>query len=237
MEIFVFSDESGVFDKKHNDYFVFAGIIILSSEQLSDTIHKFSHIENLIRKIEKLDSKTEIKASSVSNKSKGKVIRSLNDCYKFACIIDEKMVIDPIWNNKKDKQRYLDFAYKIGVKRAFEKMIINGIINPEDVNKIHFDIDEHSTATSGKYELEQTLEQEFKNGTYSHNYLNYYPPLFKNLLNCKVKFSDSAAPNKKMIRAADFIANKVYYLVNNNKLEQLNNMRNIYITNQPIEER
>lgn len=29
MDIFVYSDESGVFDVKHNDYFVFGGLILL----------------------------------------------------------------------------------------------------------------------------------------------------------------------------------------------------------------
>jgi len=33
MRIFIYSDESGVFDKKHNDLFVYGGIILLSKEQ------------------------------------------------------------------------------------------------------------------------------------------------------------------------------------------------------------
>ena len=33
MNIFVYSDESGVFDNKHNDFFVFGGLIILGTEE------------------------------------------------------------------------------------------------------------------------------------------------------------------------------------------------------------
>lgn len=32
MNIYVYSDESGVFDKEHNDYFVFGGLILLGTE-------------------------------------------------------------------------------------------------------------------------------------------------------------------------------------------------------------
>lgn len=33
MNIYVYSDESGVFDKAHNDYFVFGGLILLGTEE------------------------------------------------------------------------------------------------------------------------------------------------------------------------------------------------------------
>ena len=32
MNIYVYSDESGVFDKEHNDYVVFGGLILLGTE-------------------------------------------------------------------------------------------------------------------------------------------------------------------------------------------------------------
>lgn len=34
MNLYIFSDESGVFDQKHNDFFVYGGIIFLGNEQL-----------------------------------------------------------------------------------------------------------------------------------------------------------------------------------------------------------
>lgn len=33
MNIYVYSDESGVFDKEHNDYFVFAGLICIGTNE------------------------------------------------------------------------------------------------------------------------------------------------------------------------------------------------------------
>lgn len=32
MDIFIYSDESGVFDQKHNKFFVFAGILFIFSD-------------------------------------------------------------------------------------------------------------------------------------------------------------------------------------------------------------
>ena len=33
MDIYIYSDESGVFDKEHNDFFVFAGVILLGEDE------------------------------------------------------------------------------------------------------------------------------------------------------------------------------------------------------------
>lgn len=233
MNIFVYSDESGVFDKVHNDYYVFGGLIIIGNESKDDWIHKYAKVENTIRKIEEIPVPTEIKSTSVSNKSKGKIFRSLNNCHKFGCVIYEKEVLSDIWDDKKDKQRYLDYAYKIGVKRAFENLIKNRIINPDEVERLYFDIDEHTTATNGKYELEESLRQEFKRGTYNANFSVYFPPIFTKLKVCQVDFCNSAAPNKKLVRASDFIANRIYYLVCTNQWEKLKEIPNLHITKQP----
>ena len=36
MNIYVYSDESGVFDKVHNDTFIFGGLIILGNDSKDD---------------------------------------------------------------------------------------------------------------------------------------------------------------------------------------------------------
>ena len=42
MELHIYSDESGVFDKNHNDYFVFAGVIFLDPNNIKDSEKKLS---------------------------------------------------------------------------------------------------------------------------------------------------------------------------------------------------
>lgn len=120
MDIFVYSDESGVFDAVHNDWFVFGGIILLSKKDKDAAARRYLHAEQIIRKRESFDRQAEVKATTVSNTNKGKLYRSLNHIEKFGVVVEEKQVIDNIWNNKKSKQRYLDYVYKIGIKRKFE---------------------------------------------------------------------------------------------------------------------
>ena len=49
MNIYVYSDESGVFDKGHNDYFVFGGLILLGTEDKEKWSRKYSSIEKSLR--------------------------------------------------------------------------------------------------------------------------------------------------------------------------------------------
>ena len=51
--------------------------------------------------------------------------------------------------HKKSKQRYLDYAYKIALKRAFEWLIDEKYISGEEVENIYIFVDEHTTATNG----------------------------------------------------------------------------------------
>lgn len=210
MNIYVYSDESGVFDKKHNDIFVFGGLIIIGSQNKEVWSRRYSAAEKVLRSKYELPSKYEIKATSIKNEGKDKLYRSLNKCYKFGVIINQEEVLNRIFNSKKDKQRYLDYAYKIGVKRAFEDLISKGIIRSDNVEHIYFYVDEHTTATNGCYELKEGLEQEFKYGTYNYNYCKHYPPIFPNLKDVKLEFCNSAS--KLLIRAADIVANKIFYI-------------------------
>ncbi len=86
--------------------------------------------------------------------------------------------MDPIFDSKKDKQRYLDYVYKRAVKHAFKELIDKKVIVPDQVEDIFFFTDEHSTATNGRYELRESLERELKTGTYNMNYSCYFPPIF-----------------------------------------------------------
>lgn len=219
MNIYVYSDESGVFDSKNNDYFVFGGIIFLSKESHEIWKRKYLSAERTIRKSEELSKEVEVKATNVSNKSKGKLYRSLNHTEKFGIVIREKEIQQNIFNDKKTKQRYLDFAFKIGVKRKFENLIQKGLINPKNVDNIYFYVDEHTTATDGRYELREGLEQEFKRGTYNWNWNKFFPPLFPTVKSIDVKYCNSK--KKTLIRSADIIANKLYFCACHNCLNNI----------------
>ncbi len=230
MNLYVYSDESGVFDKEHNDYFVFGGIICIGTEEKELLSRRYSNVEKVLRKSKGVSSDYELKATQVDNSEKGKLFRSLNKSYKFGVIIREQNVFDRIFKSKKDKQRYLDYAYKIAVKKAFEHLIQTGVINPNEVERLYFYVDEHTTATNGRYELEEALEQEFKLGTYNYNYTTYYEPIFKKMKDVTLEYCNSSS--KLLVRAADIVANKIFYFAKNemrNELKQLSNMHVIYL--------
>ncbi len=227
MNIFIYSDESGVFDKKHNNYFVFGGLIFLSKEDKDIWIRKYLHVERTIRK-KKYASSEELKACILTNAEKGQLFRSLNQCYKFGVIINQTQIFDSIFVHKKTKQRYLDYAYKIAVKKALVNLINKNIINPNENHNMYFFVDEHSTATNGRYELHESLEEEFKFGTYNFEYNTYHKPIFPNLNSLTVKFCDSKF--KPLIRAADIIANRIFHIANSNNLVMKDNL---YITKLP----
>ena len=225
MNIYIYSDESGVFDKVHNDVFVFGGLIILSKKSRDIWSRKYSAAEKVIREKRNLTNKVEIKATTISNGDKGKLFRSLNQCFKFGVVINQHKILDSIFANKKAKQRYLDYAYKIAVKRAFETLIREGILEPSKVERLFFYVDEHVTATDGNYELKESLEQEFKIGTFNLNYSKFFPPIFPDLMEVQVEFCNSK--NKILVRAADIVANKIYFYAKKDDREGLSNIPNL----------
>lgn len=220
MNIYVYSDESGVFDKGHNTFFVYGGLIFLAKDDCEVWKRKYLHNERNIRKIERKMFSDEIKATTISNKSKGKLYRSLNNTEKFGIVVNQKDIYDSIFTNKKTKQRYLDYAYKMGVKHKLKELIRQGKIVPKDVENIYFFVDEHTTATNGRYELCESLETELKLGTHNWNFSTYYPPLFPNIQSVQVLYCNSQ--NKTLIRAADIVANRLFYCSRTNTLDSIN---------------
>lgn len=209
MNIFVYSDESGVFDSAHNDIFVFGGVIFIDKENRDIATRKFIAAERSLRHagIHKIGE--ELKACRISAKEKGKLFRALNQYIKFGVVVRQKRILQEIFKSKKSKQRYLDYAYKIALKRAFENLIALGAIVPEEVERVYVFVDEHTTATDGCYELKEALEQEFKYGTFNFCYQKFFPPIFQNMKDVTLKFCNSRTT--ALVRAADIVANKIYY--------------------------
>ena len=207
MNIYIYSDESGVFDNKHNRYYVYGGLIFLSKDVRDVAGRMYIHAEKAIRP--NYPGVKELKASVLRSKDKSKLYRSLNHFIKFGVIIDQQEVMSNIFDVKKTKQRYLDFAYKIAVRRAIDDLISKNKIDVKSVKNMYFFIDEHTTATDGKYELQEALEQEFKYGTHNQTFDKFFDPVFKDMNSVELCYCDSST--KPLIRAADIIANNIYH--------------------------
>lgn len=231
MHLYIYSDESGVFDKAHNDLFVFGGLVFLSKEEKDLWSRKYLHAEQCIKKIENMDNRAEVKATAISNKSKNKLYRALRGVKRFGVIVRQKLLFDRIFSEKKSKQRFLDYAYKIAVKRKFQNLIRQRLIAADTIEALHFFVDEHTTATNGKYELREGLEQEFRFGTYNYNYSKYFDPLFPYVKTVDLKFCNSC--DRTLIRAADIVANKLFYYANKNQLQEQWTDENLFISYLP----
>ena len=214
MNIYIFSDESGVFDYLHNDYYVFGGLICFGNSEKDSLARQYSHVEKILRDSGRYDGNLELKASNITNADKGKLFRSLNKAFKFCVLIKQKELDKKIFENKRHKQRFLDFAYKIVLKKCFEQMIERGYLNPSNIDTIFVNVDEHTTATDGLYELRENLLNEFKFGTWNFEYDKFFNPIFKNLKDVVVNFCDSG--KTRLVRAADIIANHCFYSANKN---------------------
>lgn len=228
MDLFIYSDESGVFDKDHNEIYVYGGLIFFGKDEKDNYARKYLAAEKCIRQSGKYSLGEELKACKISNKEKGKLYRSLNNAVRFGVVINQKKVLERIFLSKKDKQRYLDYAYKIGLKKALQRLIKEEKISPKEIGTIHIYNDEHSTATNGHYELREGLEQEFKLGTYNFKYDRYFPPLFEKMGGVELQFCNSSTTT--LIRAADIVANRLYYRALNRELEGL---EGIYLSTLP----
>lgn len=231
MNIYVYSDESGVFDYINNEYFVFAGVIFLDKEQKDDTIRKFSKLEKDIRRNLNIDSSRELKANKLRAKDKRRLFNLLKDVNKFCVIIKQKSILKEIFEHKKSKQRYLDYAFKMGLKNAFKMLQNENYIVPDEVKNIIVNCDEHNTATNGLYELRENLLNEFKNGTFNFKYDKYFPPIFSNLKSLTVNYRNSE--HDTLIRASDIIANRIYNLCLNKNFSDMYKIKKLFIKQLP----
>ena len=234
MDLYVYSDESGVCDYKHYNYYAFGGVICLGQAGKDEWARRFLNAEQIIKKTKNI--KGEAKAARIDPASKRSLFRSLNNCVKFGVIISQQKLLKRIFECKKDKQRYLDFAYRKAVRRALREMIEDGSIDAKAIRHIYFYVDEHTTATNGCYELHEGLEVDLMNGTYSHNYDRFFPPLFPSMKEVNLKFCNS--DKVTLVRAADIVANRLYYEANNapdikTLLRNINDMKNMYASMTP----
>jgi len=229
MNIYVYADESGVFDVAHNKLYTYGGVIYLSKEEKDIATRKYINVERNIYKSSKIDSSVELKANILSRKDKRSTFRSLNQTIKFGVAVDQEKIHKNIFADKKHKQRYLDFAFKMGLKNCFKKLIEKGHIIPEKVDNITIFLDEHSTATSGLYELKEGLEEEFKRGMFNPNYGIFHKPIFPHLSDIQVMYCNSM--KKTLVRAADIVANRIWHDVLWGQMDKLQD--NLYMHYEP----
>ena len=218
MNIFIYGDESGVFDKAHQNYYVFGGLLFLGKGLRDEATREYLSLERKIKST--YPSTEELKAYILKNKHRSALYKITSKGIKYAFIIDLNSVNENIFEHPKSKQRYLDYVYKIGLKRLFQELLKSKIINSNDIENIYIRFDEHSTATDGKYELRESIEREFKIGTFNYEIQIFFSPILPDMKGqIEVTFKDSRSD--ALIRASDIIANFAFRCAKNSNIEKL----------------
>ena len=105
MNIFVYADESGVFDQAHNEKFVFGGLILFGIDERDTARRRYISPEKSLRASGACAGHREMKAIYLNNKQRSSMFRSMNPYRRFGVVVDQKRVIPRIFDDKKSKQR------------------------------------------------------------------------------------------------------------------------------------
>lgn len=92
-----------------------------------------------------------------------------NPYARFGAVVNPKR-LRPSFTNMKDKQIYMDFAYKLAVKHALKKMMGYKEIDQNDASGIFFHVDEHAT-----------MFKEFFTGMYTNSFTFGFLQCFRGL--------------------------------------------------------
>lgn len=211
MNLYIFSDESGVFDKKHNVVFVFAGIVFTDKNIVLKSMNKYINVERHIKRKLNMPKDIELKATMLNEDNKRKLLRSIKCDRRFFVVINQEKVFDRIFDDKKSKQRYLDYAYKMGIKRMLEKMGVD----LSQIHNLYIYCDEHTIASNGVYDLKTGIYRELKIGTENFEYNFITKPILPNLQTVTVTYCDSK--ENALIRYTDILANRLFNILRSSK--------------------
>lgn len=207
-ELFVFGDESGVFDKAHENVFAFGGLILLSDEERQNAIRRYSAMERILApEYQRGGFVPELKAYKLKPKHRANLLGTMSPYARYGIVMQLQKMNDSEFCDPETRQRYLDFAYKVGLKRCFSFLDKQGLIKAEDITRVSVFFDEHTTKTNGIRNLRDAMYAEFKNGTYNWKIERHFPAVFPNLEELTVKYRNSE--RDYLIRASDIIANQV----------------------------
>ena len=97
----------------------------------------------------------------------------------------------------------------MGVKKGVLGVVNRGIASKQDIDQIVVFVDEHSSSTEGKYNLSQSIDEEFRLGMYNPELGTLHDPVFSpSFPKIPVRYLDSRSVT--LIRAADITANWIY---------------------------
>lgn len=205
--LYFFFDDSGILHATNRvGYFVYAGFVFTSRDQLDNAKRKY---KSLLIKIKKeLQCTDELKAAALGKKHRRALYNVLRSERSLSVEVHIPRVYERILCSGKSICRYKDYILKMLVKKEIERIIRSGEISADSDIFIHIAVDEQLTATDGIYGLRASVKEELQSGISNYNYGHLHPPLFNATVEVEVKYCDSKCDY--MIQAYDVLANRIY---------------------------
>ena len=208
MRLYVYADESENFDQAQNDLFVYGGLVVPGDTAKTDIEHQYSAVESSIR--QESGKADELKASYLSMRQRKRLYNVVerSSCTQFGFVVNQQKLRGSVFSSKGRKQRYLDWALKMGVKYGILKAMRDGTAPRDEIEGIVVFVDEHSSTTEGIYNLRESINEELRAGMYDSSGRFHEPVFSTDLPKIPVRYLDSKTVT--LIRAADVTANWIF---------------------------
>ena len=221
-DIYFFFDDSGVLHKNEpSGFFVYAGYVFLSRQDLEDAKRKYIHANKQIKLY--TNRKGELKAAGLPVKHKRALFTPLQDCESVSLAVDISRVYESILSDKRAICRYKDYVLKRCIKSKLQDLIRRELLYPTEDVRLHINIDEQLTATNGYYNLRDSIFEELAYGISNWDYGTFHPNVFSGKVSVEISYCESK--NNYLIQASDILANRIWtsYRTNNFKLRSISN--------------
>lgn len=213
-KIHLFIDDSGRLEKNSN-YFVYAGHCFIGDSPKNKAKGQYKKLVHQIAEANNFE--FELKASNLENMNhRSSLYRILQNEISFDVSMKVSNLKEYILADKKSRQRFKDYAIRRVVKKLFQHLITQNLIDPNQDIELHINIDQQGFATNGLYGLGDGVFEELHEGIYNFNYEKFYSPILN--ADFSVYTRSCVSENDYLIQAADILANRVWNSYVHNRL-------------------
>ena len=152
----------------------------------------------------------EIKSSNTNPKFRRRIINLIKNsefAHSFATTIYNRDIPEDILNVKHSKGRRTDYYQKRVIKEIVKDLIDKKEIDPNKHLTLIIRIDESPRATNGKYNLEDSILEEFLYGITNFDYGCIFPPILYGGLKVDLQYVNSKKTS--LVQASDFLVGYV----------------------------
>ena len=220
--VYFFFDDSGTLHRNEaSGYFLYAGFVFLSRDELDIAKRKYIKANKALKVATGITG--ELKASKLATSHKRSLYNSMRECESLSAVVAIRNVYNYILENKKSICRYKDYILKLIIKKKLQELLNEGRLSKGDDVNIIVSIDEQLTASNGYYDLADSIYEELRHGIYNFNYGVMHNNLFDGKVKVSITYCESK--NNYLIQASDILANRILtsYRTGNKKLRNIPN--------------